>query len=158
MPIDGLNERIKAVRKGSGLTQEVLARELGIATITLRQYESGRREPSLPMIIKIADATGVVPIDLIVPSDHRKFVEKAESGELFKERFKTLDDSGFIDLGSDTFVTASDGTFIKVPTETLEAALLVSFSNLNDDGKEIALERIIELTEIPKYKKERQSE
>lgn len=63
-----------------------------------------------------------------------------------------------IDLGSDTFIKVSDGTLVSLPTGTIEARLLVNFSNLNDDGKRRASDYLSELTEIPKYKKERQPE
>lgn len=52
-------ERIKAARKASGLTQEQLAKKCGLATITIRQYESGKREPRLAQMRALAAATGV---------------------------------------------------------------------------------------------------
>lgn len=63
-------------------------------------------------------------------------------------------DNRTIELGSDTVITASDGSFISVSSDTQEATLLTDFSILNTEGKIKALERISELTEIPKYRKD----
>ena len=63
-------------------------------------------------------------------------------------------DSRTLDLGSDTVICASDGSFITVSTDTQESHLLTNFSILNAEGKIKALERIAELTEIPKYRKD----
>lgn len=37
------------------------------------------------MLQKIASVTGVIPIELIVPDDHEKFLEEAENGSLFNK-------------------------------------------------------------------------
>ena len=49
-----IGERIKAVRKESKLTQKQLANKVGVAEITIRQYESNKREPSFGQLQKIA--------------------------------------------------------------------------------------------------------
>lgn len=46
--------RLKSARKGAGLTQEQLAAGCGLATITIRQYESGKREPRYDTVKQIA--------------------------------------------------------------------------------------------------------
>lgn len=46
--------RLKEARKESGLTQEQLATECGLATITIRQYELGKRQPRYETVEKIA--------------------------------------------------------------------------------------------------------
>lgn len=50
-------DRIRDARKAAGLTQEQLAQKCGIATITIRQYESGKRQPRLAQFRDIAAAT-----------------------------------------------------------------------------------------------------
>lgn len=59
---------IKQKRKAAGLTQEELAQKIGCATITIRQYESGKREPSIIVLGKLANALDVDIFDLI-PED-----------------------------------------------------------------------------------------
>lgn len=52
------------------------------------------------------------------------------------------------------FDTASDALFNYPGTETLiKQRLLDAFDQLNDEGQSKAVERVEELTEIPKYKK-----
>jgi DNA-binding XRE family transcriptional regulator len=48
------NDKLKAARKQSGKTQKQVAKEIGIAEIAYRTYESGRRIPSVSTAIKIA--------------------------------------------------------------------------------------------------------
>ena len=50
---------IKAARKAAGLTQAALAEKCGLATVTVRQYESGKREPRLEQLQRIAAALNV---------------------------------------------------------------------------------------------------
>lgn len=51
-----IGELISSSRKEKGLTQRQLAEKAGIATITIQQYESGKRVPKFEFFIKIARA------------------------------------------------------------------------------------------------------
>lgn len=59
---------IRQRRKEAGLTQEQLAKRIGCATITIRQYESGKRTPSLNVLQDIANALDLEIFDLL-PDD-----------------------------------------------------------------------------------------
>lgn len=48
--------RLKQARNEKGYTQEQLAKKLGIARITLTQYERAINEPLFQTLIKIADS------------------------------------------------------------------------------------------------------
>ena len=52
-------ERIQVARKKAGLTQEQLAQKIDSATITVRQYESGKRVPRIEQLRKIASALDI---------------------------------------------------------------------------------------------------
>lgn len=52
-------EKIRALRKEKGLTQEELAQKIGVKRAVISKYESGSIEPSLTQLQKIADALGV---------------------------------------------------------------------------------------------------
>lgn len=54
-----IGDRIKAARNATKLTQKELATKSGIAEITIRQYESNKRQPRLEYLDKIAEALGV---------------------------------------------------------------------------------------------------
>ena len=69
-----LGERIKLHRKEKGLTQKELASKLGIAEITLRQYENNKREPNNNMLINIANTLNIKLADLVLdPYDLSEF-------------------------------------------------------------------------------------
>jgi len=51
--------RLKELRKAARLTQQSLAQASGLAIGTIRDYEQGRREPTLDSAFKLAKALGV---------------------------------------------------------------------------------------------------
>ena len=111
----GYGQNIKAARKMAGLTQAQLAKKCGIATITIRQYESEKREPRLAQLECIAKALGITYLHLadseIIP---HLVSQSMKAGER------------------------------KVKMDT-------AFNQLNEDGQQKAVERVEELTEIPRY-------
>ena len=66
-----IGDLIKQKRKNANLTQEALAKKIGCATITIRQYESGKRSPSLNTLSAISEALNVDFFDL-VPDEPKK--------------------------------------------------------------------------------------
>lgn len=58
-----IGELIKTWRKEKGLTQKQLAEKTGIATITIQQYEGGKRVPKAEFLARIAQALGVSEYD-----------------------------------------------------------------------------------------------
>jgi transcriptional regulator with XRE-family HTH domain len=58
-------KRIKELRRAQGLTQEVLAKKLGLDRSYMGFLERGERNPSLEVIIKIAKALGEEPDELL---------------------------------------------------------------------------------------------
>lgn len=57
--MDTLGSKIKSLRIDRGLTQDELAKILGIARTTLASWEIDRREPDYAMLQKLADVFGV---------------------------------------------------------------------------------------------------
>lgn len=54
-----LGTRIASLRRGSGLSQAELARRLHISASAMGMYEQGRREPSVDILVAIAQEFGV---------------------------------------------------------------------------------------------------
>jgi len=50
-----LGDTIRLYRKAEGLTQMQLAEKLGVGRTTVGEYEAGRNEPDVKMLIKLAD-------------------------------------------------------------------------------------------------------
>lgn len=63
-----ISENIRMYRKAAGLTQKMLAAKCGMAEITIRQYESGKREPRSRQLTQIADALNISADSLILGS------------------------------------------------------------------------------------------
>ena len=54
-----LGERLKALRKSRKMTQEDVAKALGLSKSTVGMYEQGRREPPYELLLKISELFGV---------------------------------------------------------------------------------------------------
>lgn len=50
-----IGERLKELRLKKGLTQRVVAENMGISKPIMSQYESGQRLPSVPKLINLAN-------------------------------------------------------------------------------------------------------
>lgn len=146
-------ERIKAARKASGLTQEQLAKKCGLATITIRQYESGKREPRLAQMKALAVATGVTIQKLLgIPS----WVDEKN----IWETFDTLDQSGmaqdeieeWIDELEDIRSASELISDIRL-YEKVRAYVLDSLVDFTPEGLLMLVEAINELKKVPDYQR-----
>ena len=126
-----IGEQIRAIRKYCELTQKELASLSNIAVVTLQQYESGKRQPRLEQLQKIASVFGGSVEDIF----------ELEKPELCFDPFNTK--------VSKLFSGDNNSDYIK----NKEKRIINEFNKLNDMGKKEALKRVEELTEIPKYKK-----
>lgn len=52
-------KRLAELRKRNGISQDILAEELGVRRNTISMYEQGKREPSLKVLSKVSDYFGV---------------------------------------------------------------------------------------------------
>lgn len=50
-----LGTRLKMLRENMGLTQENLGKKLHVSKVSICKYETGISEPSLDILVKIAD-------------------------------------------------------------------------------------------------------
>lgn len=149
-----MGERIKAARKRAGLTQEQLAKKCEIATITIGQYERNKREPNIDTLFNLSEKLGVSVSYLLGVVDLDGFISQ--------DSFADLTDYEFIKaLGLDKPQDQESITDAKrIAEEMIETGgyyrrtYLDIFNRLNDAGKKKAIERIEELTEIPKYQRQ----
>ncbi|MBD5556270.1 MAG: helix-turn-helix transcriptional regulator [Roseburia sp.] len=51
-------EQLKAARKAQDITQEVLAERVGTKKSNISRFESGKYNPSLDFLVKIAESLG----------------------------------------------------------------------------------------------------
>lgn len=146
----GIGENIKQFRLTANYTQKKLAEECGVAAITIRQYESGKREPNREMISKIAKALRVSPIALTWGSEiGEDWQHLIDSREDIKEASTETLEQLLSSIKSIIIENDSVDIFTGIPEEDL----LYYFWNLNDDGKQKVIEYAEDLTENSKYHK-----
>lgn len=120
------NEKIKAFRKKSNLTQKQLAEKSSIAEITIRKYEKGDRVPKLEQLTKIATALECSTVDLL--DDEVSMFEKWDTQyPNMKEEIKLVEKYG---------------------ADSIE--LLENYTLLNEIGKDKAREYIHDLLRLYK--------
>lgn len=84
------NARLKSARKTAGLSLESLSEIVGISVSQLSRFESGKREPRVAEIQRIADALGVDSSSLLPDAEVRTvplvgFVGAGATANLFAE-------------------------------------------------------------------------
>lgn len=77
-------ERLTALRKEQGFTQQSLADSVSIHVSQIRRYESGQTQPTLDVIRKLAISLGVSADLLVFDKDER------EPREELKHQFEAL--------------------------------------------------------------------
>ena len=140
-------ELIKKARKKRKMTQEQLAKKCNLATITIRQYESGKRTPGQEQLARIAKELDVLVIDLLDESEKRNnFFHK----ELVNFTCSFPHSVVFLEYGNvKSFVGSPEGN----NDVELLYGVYRNFSELNEEGMKEAAKRIEELTHIPKYQR-----
>ncbi len=66
---NGVGGRLRAARRGAGMTQKQLAEALGVEPITVSRWERGVTSPSLPRLRRIAELTETTVSDLVRTPD-----------------------------------------------------------------------------------------
>lgn len=132
-----IGEAIRNQRKNQGLTLNELGQRMGISGSLVGQYERGVVNPKYETIIRFADALNVEPREIL----GNAFMDVI-SPEV--ERLAhSVDDTTDIRL-------YLSGRVVPV---TIQERLNEAFSELNKEGQKVAVERVKELTQIPKYQK-----
>lgn len=76
-------ERLKELRKKeTGLTQERLAHQIGMAKTTLASYEQGKRQPDLATLAKIAERFSVTTDYLLGKNQTPSWATKKDTKDL----------------------------------------------------------------------------
>lgn len=147
-------QRIKAAREQAGLTQVELGDKIGVSGVAVMRYEKDTRQPRYDLLQRIATALNVsvgyllgsVTERVIIPG-RLKIVEvdDPESG-FFRYDIEAADDEA-LNYGYQILGRAG----ASVQTYSPQALVLTAMEKLNNDGQQKAVERVEELTEIPRY-------
>ncbi|GBE24286.1 helix-turn-helix protein [bacterium BMS3Bbin02] len=91
---------LRLARLRLGLSQTAFADLVGIAQPTLSAYESGRRQPTMPTLLRMLDRAGLeLRLDLVERDDHDRVLAEWE---------QTLDDATRQRLRAQGYRLASD--------------------------------------------------
>lgn len=139
-------ELIKKYRKKSNLTQEQLAEKCNMATITIRQYENGKRIPQMEQLARIAIALNVSITDL--------WGDNCGGGFIFGK-----DATNLLAFVSEAIVHVKDGEVLSVNAvtesnnKTIEriSKILSNISTLNEAGQRKVAEYTEDLASNSKY-------
>lgn len=125
-----MGDRIRYLRESRGMTQEELGAKIGVQKAAIQKYEKGMVENIKRSSIKImADLFGVSPCYLM------GWDEEDERINELSEEVK--------------FIEKIQAQYGKEAVQLLSALV-----QLNDMGKQKALENIQDLLDVPKYRKE----
>lgn len=69
-----VGEHIREIRKKRGMTQAQLAEKSGVAAISIHQYETGKRNPQLAQLIRIAAVLGFDWNSIVTEEERRRIV------------------------------------------------------------------------------------
>lgn len=65
--------RLKELRQNAHVTQEQVSKDLNLARTTYRNYENGDREPSLDVLVKLADYFSV-SLDFLLERQNKNLI------------------------------------------------------------------------------------
>lgn len=128
-------ERIRAARKKAHLTQKELGRRMGLSPQSVAQWENDLRNPKIETIRALAKALEISERDLLDPLAYEYGVSHGIELETWGNQM--VEDA----------LAAEGYTYSE-----LEFALISAFSRLNEKGQQVAIDRLQELTEIPRYR------
>lgn len=172
-----IGEQIRNHRKKIGLSQKELGKKLGVSQQHIAQYENGKRIPKLETLIKISEALDCEVSDIdeniivhyqtfrLEPTpenieryktnaEAEKLIQKKASGEVISEDEKEKIDD-YIEHKREVLPRFHESikNFSTAVDAWGENILIDRYRRLNSDGKNEAIKRIDELTEIPRYTK-----
>lgn len=128
------NEHIKDLRVKKGFTQQQVADYLGVTKATISKYETGQRRIKGEYMKKLATLFEVDPFYILtgVSADDWKTLQEKEVENAHQEERSYWET-----------VLLTDAVLELMPILEL----------LNEDGRQKAVERVAELTEIPRYQR-----
>lgn len=171
-------QRIKAARKTAGITQAELASRIGVPFQSISQWERDKRNPKMSTLRLIANALSIPVYELAGNDD--EFFQALYSGQVtleqiseemniptekvwavvlndissvpneYKEEFEVIRAKVFA-VGALLAEELSSPEYQELQKQHEE--LSYYFNSLSDEGRIIAIERIKELSEIPKYQR-----
>jgi hypothetical protein len=150
-----IGERIRKIRIEKGMTQKEIAEKCGINDANIRKYESGRQNPKIDTIEKIAKALDVEVSELLFEKseiiEQLKNVLNTNAIEAIKTTHQLDEDTR---NGKITWREATPDEVLQMSVDSanyLRNDTISKYDSLNDTGKQKANEYITDLSEQEKY-------
>lgn len=141
-----VGERIKKIRLEKGLTQKQLAEKCGIDSANLRKYESGRQNPKIETVEKIANALGVNPMLLVYGEELSQTLKSINEVEEAINRNKRIFAREPNDEDMQYIINSNNRTKLKQDT-------IAKYDSLNTLGQKTANKLITALADDEEYTK-----
>lgn len=90
-PMEAMPNRILELRRNAGKSQEELAFEIGVSKMQISGMERGKREITLTMMRRLADALGVDVADILAAGDNPSLLSEDERQLLTRFRSASPD-------------------------------------------------------------------
>lgn len=149
--MSNIGDLIRNARQKKKLSQEGLAQAIGSTKSAISRYESGKRLPDYEQLQRIAATLDVEWLELVPEDKQGQIVIDHVIGKL-RAVGKPRIDTGLVSAAIDGAVRAQHPELYEHEYELsqIDTALYL----LNADGRQKAVERVEELTEIPRYRAE----
>lgn len=172
-----IGERIKKIRQEKGLSQKELGEKLGVSQQMIGQWETGKANPKIETLIKIAEALDCEVSDIdeniivhrhtvkfeLTPEDIERYKKDAEAEKLIQKKASGKNITADEQKKIDDYIKCIRNSFTQLPEHIKEQKskidkigeniLLTDYRELNTEGQSEARKRVSELTEIPRYTK-----
>ena len=105
------SDRIARLRKGKGLNQTQLAKELGVSVDSVRRWEQGKRSPDIEMLRNIAQVLDTTVSYISGETDNPSPMRAMPSTEMGNEPTESMQDASFLErlIKSNSMVVYEDG-------------------------------------------------
>lgn len=142
-------------RKAGGYTQRELAHKINKSFSSVQKYELGIVNPDYDTVFQIAYACGINPLELVVdyaeeladeaqynPSSNYMEQQSLENEiAVLWSRIQKAQKVG----------KSENGVSFSEIEESVKEKIMTALAKLNEEGQQKAVERVKELTEIPRY-------
>ena len=152
-------QRFEGLCNARNLTPTKVARENGITQQSVSLWKKRGSTPKAETLQKLAAYFGV-SINFLLGNERERViipgrlsiveVDDPDSG-FWRYDIKAEDEDAFL-IGVQILENGLEKSGLSVPSQTPQALILAALNRLNYDGQQKAVERVMELVEIPRYR------
>lgn len=145
------SEKLRTIRMDRGISQKKLADMIGVSQTAVYSWEKGTRIPKMQQLVTLANIFNITLNDLLDDVDKFTVTHTDQDNTI---EFTPKSTTQLYNITRDIVDKTINEYFNNFSLESISANeddLLLKYRILNNLGKEEALKRVSELTEIKKY-------